>query len=42
MIKRKSDPFLAQTSTMLLILLVVYLTGANAALPGVDFPLSMR
>jgi hypothetical protein len=29
MLKRKSDPFLAQTSAMLVILLVVYALGAD-------------
>jgi len=30
MIKRKSDPFLAQTSAMLVILLVMYVVGGDA------------
>ena len=30
MVKRKSDPFLAQTTAMLLILLVMYAVGGDA------------
>jgi hypothetical protein len=32
MIKRNSDPFIAQTATMLVILLVVYVIGDDATL----------
>ena len=32
MVKRNSDPFLAQTTAMLLILLVMYVVDGNSAL----------
>lgn len=31
MIKHKSDPFLAQTSVMLVVLMVMYVLGGDAA-----------
>ncbi len=31
MVKRNSDPFLAQTTAMLLILLVMYVVGGDSA-----------
>ncbi len=34
MLKQKSDPFLAQTSVMLLVLLVMYAIGGDAG--GID------
>ncbi|WP_281413666.1 hypothetical protein [Methylomonas paludis] len=40
MIKQKSDPFLAQTSAMLLILLVMYVLGGDNA--GIDHLLIVR
>jgi|APLak6261673822_1056097.scaffolds.fasta_scaffold01884_5 hypothetical protein len=40
MIKQKSDPFLAQTSVMLAVLLVMYVLGGDAG--SLDYLLAAR
>ncbi|MGZ4958683.1 MAG: hypothetical protein ACXV7J_05480 [Methylomonas sp.] len=42
MMKHKSDPFLAQTSAMLAVLLVMYALGGDAATATVDHLLVAR